>query len=50
MVPGSVVAAGAIIEHEVTKEVLLVKTHKWGNRYSIVGKGEEKLSVWRRPF
>lgn len=37
MVPGSVVAAGAIIEHERTKEILLVKTHKWGNRYSIVG-------------
>lgn len=37
MVPGSVVAAGAIIEHEGTKEILLVKTHKWGNRYSIVG-------------
>jgi len=35
MIPGSVVAAGAIIEHE--KEVLLVKTHKWGGRYSIVG-------------
>ena len=37
MVPGSVVAAGAIIEHNRTKEILLVKTHKWGNRYSIVG-------------
>lgn len=40
MVPGSVVAAGAIIEHENTKgrkEILLVKTHKWGGRYSIVG-------------
>jgi phosphoglycolate phosphatase len=42
MVPGSVVAAGAIIEHQprrstVDKEILLVKTHKWGNRYSIVG-------------
>ena len=37
MVPGSVVAAGAIIEHVPTKEILLVKTHKWGNRYSIVG-------------
>ena len=42
MVPGSVVAAGAIIEHQPStsrkeKEVLLVKTHKWGNRYSIVG-------------
>ena len=37
MVPGSVVAAGAIIEHEKTKDILLVKTHKWGDRYSIVG-------------
>ena len=42
MVPGSVVAAGAIIEHQprnskTEKEVLLVKTHKWSNRYSIVG-------------
>lgn len=41
VVPGSVVATGAIIEHNSTKykenEILLVKTHKWGNRYSIVG-------------
>lgn len=42
MVPGSVVAVGGIIEHESRrrtqeKEVLLVKTHKWGGRYSIVG-------------
>lgn len=42
MVPGSVVATGAIIEHQPAnnakeKEILLVKTHKWGNRYSIVG-------------
>ena len=37
MVPGSVVAAGAIIEHALTKEILLVKTHKWGDRYSVVG-------------
>ena len=37
MVPGSVVAAGAIIEHVSTKEILLVKTHKWGDRYSMVG-------------
>lgn len=41
-VPGSVVATGAIIEHQprrnkLDKEVLLVKTHKWGGRYSIVG-------------
>ena len=42
MVPGSIVATGAIIEHQPRtsrkeKEVLLVKTHKWGGRYSIVG-------------
>lgn len=42
IVPGSVVAAGAIIEHHPNrrrkdKEILLVKTHKWGNRFSIVG-------------
>lgn len=40
MVPGSVVAVGGIIEFAPKrgeKEVLLVKTHKWGNRYSIVG-------------
>lgn len=42
IVPGSIVAAGAIIEYQPRssrkrKEVLLVKTHKWGNRYSIVG-------------
>lgn len=42
MVPGSVVAGGAIIEYEPSKpqkekEILLVKTHKWGGRYSIVG-------------
>lgn len=42
MVPGSVVATGAIIEHQprsskIDKEILLVKTHKWGDRYSIVG-------------
>jgi len=42
MVPGSVVATGAIIEHQTKrgqteKEILLVKTHKWGNQYSMVG-------------
>lgn len=40
MVPGSVVATGGIIEHENDrggKEILLVKTHKWGDRWSIVG-------------
>jgi 8-oxo-dGTP pyrophosphatase MutT (NUDIX family) len=51
MVPGSVVAAGAIIEHRPDrgrdKEVLLVKTHKWGGRYSIIGgkvRRNEKLT------
>jgi nucleoside triphosphatase len=42
MVPGSVVATGAIIEYQPRrngkeKEILLVQTHKWGGRYSIVG-------------
>lgn len=40
MVPGSVVAVGAIIVLDSLrkeKEILLVKTHKWGGRYSIVG-------------
>lgn len=42
MVPGSVVAAGGIIEYaggraNKEREVLLVRTHKWGGRYSIVG-------------
>lgn len=42
MVPGSIVATGAIIEHQPRRsrrerEILLVKTHKWGGRYSIVG-------------
>jgi ADP-ribose pyrophosphatase YjhB (NUDIX family) len=39
MVPGSVIATGAIIERQVRdkKEILLVRTHKWGDRYSIVG-------------
>lgn len=40
MVPGSVVAVGAIIELESVKkekEILLVKTHKWGGRYSMIG-------------
>lgn len=44
IVPHSQVATGAIIEYQPrrttqAKEVLLVKTHKWGNRYSIVGGG-----------
>jgi len=42
MVPGSVVATGAIIEYQSKrrqseKQILLVKTHKWGNQYSMVG-------------
>lgn len=41
MIPGSVVTAGAIIEYADPRgnerEVLLVKTHKWGHRFSIVG-------------
>lgn len=42
MVPGSIVAAGAIIEYQSEKqtkekEILLVKTHKWGGKYSMVG-------------
>lgn len=39
MVPGSVIATGAMIERRVKdkNEILLVKTHKWGGRYSIVG-------------
>lgn len=43
VIPSSVIATGAIIEYtprrqpKSRREVLLVKTHKWGNRYSIVG-------------
>jgi ADP-ribose pyrophosphatase YjhB (NUDIX family) len=41
LIPSSVVAAGAIIEHAGKRrgepEILLVKTHKWGGRYSLVG-------------
>lgn len=42
MVPGATVAAGGIIEYDSPvykkeKEVLLVKTHKWGGRYSVIG-------------
>ncbi len=42
MVPGSIVAVGGIIEYngvgaKKEKEVLLVKTHKWGGQYSIIG-------------
>ncbi|MEK7503074.1 MAG: NUDIX domain-containing protein [Patescibacteria group bacterium] len=45
----SVVAVGAIIEYagrrKREKEILLVRTHKWGGRYSIVG---EKVRVNER--
>jgi ADP-ribose pyrophosphatase YjhB (NUDIX family) len=49
MVPGSVVSVGGIIEHNERgrKEILLVKTHKWGGRYSVVGgkvRRNERLS------
>ncbi len=53
MVPGSVVATGAIIEYQRPrnnsgeKEILLVRTHKWGDRYSVVGgkvRRNERLS------
>jgi len=42
MVPGSVVAVGGVIEYhgadaKKEKEILLVKTHKWGNRWSMIG-------------
>lgn len=41
VMPGSVVAAGAIIEYQKAKgsekEILLVKTHKWGDKYSVIG-------------
>ncbi len=52
MVPGSVVAAGGIIEYAKPtrsgeKEILLVKTHKWAGKYSVVGgkvKRNERLA------
>jgi ADP-ribose pyrophosphatase YjhB (NUDIX family) len=41
MVPGSVVAVGCVIEHRGRRgqepEVLLVRTHKWAGRWSMVG-------------
>lgn len=42
MLPGSVVATGGIIQYDSgrsteTPELLFVKTHKWGGRYSMVG-------------
>ncbi len=54
MVPGSVVAAGGIIEYDdgrasKGREILLVKTHKWGGRWSVVGgkvrRGERLLDA-----
>ncbi len=59
MVPGSVVAVGGIIEYAKPtrsgeKEVLLVKTHKWAGRYSVVGgkvKRNERLQdAWMREI
>lgn len=54
--PGSVVATGGIITYQSKPsslpEVLLVKTHKWGNRYSMVGgkvrRGERLHDALRR--
>lgn len=42
MVPGSVVATGGMIEYRDPRssgdpELLFVKTHKWGGRYSMIG-------------
>jgi ADP-ribose pyrophosphatase YjhB (NUDIX family) len=43
MVPGSVVATGGIIEYDDPRrrgrdpELLFVRTHKWGDRFSMVG-------------
>lgn len=45
-IPRSVVAAGAIIEWQPKQgketQILLVQTHKWGNRFSIVGEKMER--------
>jgi len=58
--PNAVVAVGALIEdwsdkkykQEQSRDVLLVKTHKWGGRFSIVGgrikKGEELVQACLR--
>lgn len=42
LVPGSVIAVGGIIEYDgpdakAERDVLLVQTHKWGGRWSVVG-------------
>lgn len=59
MVPGSVVAVGGIIEYAKPtrtgeREILLVKTHKWGGKFSVVGgkvKRNERLeNAWKREI
>lgn len=53
MVPSSVVAVGGIIEYcgsdaKKEKDILLVKTHKWGGKYSMIGgkvRRNERLEV-----
>jgi ADP-ribose pyrophosphatase YjhB (NUDIX family) len=59
MVPGSIVAVGGIIEYaggdtRKEKEVLLVKTHKWGGRYSVIGgkvrRNERLEDAWKREI
>lgn len=41
IIPGSVVTVGAVIEYGKNdrdeREVLMVRTHKWNNRFSIIG-------------
>jgi ADP-ribose pyrophosphatase YjhB (NUDIX family) len=55
--PGSVVAAGGIIRHRPARgeeELLFVRTHKWGGRYSMVGgklrRRETLLQALRREI
>lgn len=56
--PGSLVATGGIITYQSKPaslpEVLLVKTHKWGHRYSIVGgkvrRGERLYEALQREI
>lgn len=55
-VPGSVVATGAVIEYRGSRshepEILMVRTHKWHNRFSMVGgkvrRGERLTEALRR--